>query len=110
MHVHDLDGTCLPCPLRGFYRVERECHQLGTGVVRYRYVYTFFHLIPIVDKLYAAIRIQIGVCVAWPATALCIVRRLYYIASPTAVTTTRTEVCYQIKLGVTKQSLNIQPL
>jgi pheromone a factor receptor len=38
-----------------------------------------------------AIRIQLAVAVAWPACGLCIVRRLYYIASPTAVTTTRTE-------------------
>jgi pheromone a factor receptor len=38
-----------------------------------------------------AIRIQIGLTVAWPACGLCIVRRLYYIATPTAVTTTRTE-------------------
>jgi len=38
-----------------------------------------------------ATRLQIAVRVAWPATTLCIVRRLYYIASPTAVTTTRAE-------------------
>jgi len=36
-------------------------------------------------------RIQIGVAVAWPACALCIIRRLYYIASPSAVTKTRAE-------------------
>ncbi|KAF9647221.1 pheromone receptor, partial [Thelephora ganbajun] len=36
-------------------------------------------------------RLQIAFLVAWPACALCIVRRLYYIASPTAVTTTRTQ-------------------
>lgn len=33
MHVHDLDSTCLPRSLRGFHRVEREYHQLGTSVV-----------------------------------------------------------------------------
>lgn len=38
-----------------------------------------------------AIRIQLALAVAWPACGLCIVRRLYYIASPTAVTTTRNE-------------------
>jgi pheromone a factor receptor len=38
-----------------------------------------------------ASRIQLAVAVAWPACNLCIVRRLYYIASPTAVTTTRAE-------------------
>jgi pheromone a factor receptor len=37
------------------------------------------------------IRIQIAVAVAWPACALCIVRRLYYIASPTTVTTTKAD-------------------
>jgi len=36
-----------------------------------------------------AIRIQIAVAVAWPACGLCIVRRLYYIASPTTVTTSQ---------------------
>jgi pheromone a factor receptor len=38
-----------------------------------------------------SIRIKIAVAVAWPACILCIVRRLYYIASPTAVTTTQSE-------------------
>lgn len=38
-----------------------------------------------------AIRIQIGAAVAWPACCLCIVRRLYKIASPTSVTTTPTD-------------------
>jgi len=38
-----------------------------------------------------AVRIQIGVAVAWPACALCIIRRLYYIATPTAVTITQVE-------------------
>jgi len=37
------------------------------------------------------IRIQLGAAVAWPACILCIVRRLYYIASPTTVTTTKTD-------------------
>jgi pheromone a factor receptor len=38
-----------------------------------------------------AVRIKVAVAVAWPACGLCIIRRLYYIASPTTVTTTRTE-------------------
>jgi len=38
-----------------------------------------------------SVRIQLGVAVALPACGLCIIRRLYYIASPTAVTTTQTE-------------------
>lgn len=38
-----------------------------------------------------AIRIQLGVAVAWPACALCIIRRLYYIASPTTVTTSQAD-------------------
>ena len=42
VHVHDLDGNLLPHPIRGLYRLERECHQLGAGVVRYRYVTRMF--------------------------------------------------------------------
>lgn len=38
-----------------------------------------------------AIRIQLGLTVAWPACVLCIIRRLYYIASPTTVTTSRND-------------------
>jgi pheromone a factor receptor len=38
-----------------------------------------------------SVRIIIGIAVAWPACGLCIIRRLYYIASPTAVTTTRAQ-------------------
>lgn len=39
-----------------------------------------------------AVRIQIGLTVAWPACVLCIIRRLYYIASPpTSVTTSRSD-------------------
>jgi pheromone a factor receptor len=38
-----------------------------------------------------AIRIQIALAVAWPACILCIIRRLHKIASPTAVSTTRTD-------------------
>ena len=48
--------------------------------------------IHISDELYPAVRIQLALAVAWPACGLCIVRRLYYIASPTTVTTTRTDV------------------
>jgi pheromone a factor receptor len=38
-----------------------------------------------------AIRIQIALAVAWPACILCIIRRLYHIASTTNVSTTRAE-------------------
>jgi pheromone a factor receptor len=38
-----------------------------------------------------SIRVQLAVDVAWPACGLCIIRRLYYIASPTAVTTSQAE-------------------
>lgn len=51
-----------------------------------------FNFLLISHQSYPDIRIQIAVAVAWPACALCIVRRLYYIASPTTVTTTKTEV------------------
>jgi pheromone a factor receptor len=37
------------------------------------------------------VRIQIAVCVAIPSCVLCIVRRLYFIASPTTVTTTKND-------------------
>ena len=36
VHVHDLDGPRLPRSLRGLHRMEREHHQLGTSLVRYR--------------------------------------------------------------------------
>jgi len=55
---------------------------------------TFIRSIPISDGLYSATRIQIAVGVAWPACNICIVRRLYSIASATAVTTTRAQVGY----------------
>jgi len=38
-----------------------------------------------------SVRLQIANTIAWPACGLCIVRRLYYIATPTAVTTTQSE-------------------
>lgn len=38
-----------------------------------------------------ASRIIIGIRVAWPACGLCIIRRLYYIATPSAVTSTQAE-------------------
>ena len=62
----------------------------------------FTLLFLISDKLYSAVRVKVAVAVAWPACGLCIIRRLYYIASPTAVTTTRTEVRCRIGSGVAK--------
>jgi hypothetical protein len=50
LYVHDLDGTCLPRPIRGLYRMERECHQLGTSVVRFLYVYMTLRSVPISDQ------------------------------------------------------------
>jgi hypothetical protein len=38
VHVHDLDRNRLSRSLRGLNLVERECNQLGAGVVRYLYV------------------------------------------------------------------------
>lgn len=92
MHVHGLDSTRLPRSLRGLHRVERECHQLGTGVVRHWYVQTYISSIFTPHEPYSAIRIQIALALAWPACILCIIRRLYHIASPTTVSTTRTDV------------------
>jgi len=60
------------------------------------------------NQPYPAIRVQVAVMVAWPACTLCIVRRLYYIASPTAVTTTQTEVRCCTIFGVAKGQLNGQ--
>lgn len=110
VHVHDLDGARLPRSFRGLHCVERECHQLGASVVRYLYVYThpFARFLSPTNQLYPAVRVQIAVMVAWPACALCIVRRLYYIASPSAVTTTRAEVRCRIIFGVAKDLLNGQ--
>ena len=50
LRVHDLDGTCLPRSIRGLYRMERKCHQLGTTVVRFLYVYTPPRSVLISDK------------------------------------------------------------
>ena len=69
----------------------------------------FGRFLSLTNQLYPAIRVQIAVMVAWPACALCIVRRLYYIASPAAVTTTRAEVRCRIIFGVAKYLLNGQP-
>jgi len=109
-HVHDLDRTWLSRLLRGLHCMEREYHKLGTSLVRYRYVRTFLHSILISDGPYPATRIQLAVAVAWPACGLCIVRRLYSIASATAVTTNRAQVSYWIRLGVTKGYLDIKRL
>ena len=111
MHVHDLDGARLPRSFRGLHCMERECHQLGASVVRYLYVYahSLVRFLSLTNQLYPAIRVQIAVMVAWPACALCIVRRLYYIASPTAVTTTQSEVRCRIALGLRKISSTVNP-
>jgi hypothetical protein len=50
VHVHDLDGACLPRPIRGLYCMEREYHQLGTSVVRFLYAYTPLRLVHIFDQ------------------------------------------------------------
>ena len=38
-HVHDLDRTWLSHLLRELHYMERECHQLGTSLVRYQYAH-----------------------------------------------------------------------
>ena len=38
-HVHDLDRTWLSPLLRELHYMERECHQLGTSLVRYQYAH-----------------------------------------------------------------------
>jgi len=80
--------------------------QHGAISVRLTFTRCFAQLFLIPDKLYSAVRIKIGVNVAWPACGLCIIRRLYYIASPTAVTTTRAEVRCRIASGVEKDHSN----
>lgn len=59
------------------------------------------------DELYPAIRIQLAVAVALPACGLCIIRRLYYIASPTTVTSTRTDVRGRTISHLSNQSLSL---
>jgi len=108
MHVHDLDGTRLPRLLRECRCMGRERHQLGTSVVRYLYVRTILHSIPISDEPYPATRIQIGFTVALPACGLCIIRRLYFIATTTTVTNTRADVSLRIRLGVAKSYSRIK--
>jgi pheromone a factor receptor len=77
-------------------------------ICTFTHCFTDFFLIS--DKFYSAVRIQLGVAVAWPACGLCIIRRLYHIASPTAVTTTRAEVRCRIRLGVAKDYSNIETI
>lgn len=110
MHVHDLDSTRLPRLLRECRCMGRECHQLGTGVVRYLYVRTVLHSILISDEPYPATRIQIGFTVALPACGLCIIRRLYFIATTTTVTSTRTDVSRRNGLGVAKNYSKIKTM
>ena len=45
--------------------------------------------------------------VAWPACGLCIIRRLYYIASPTTVTTSQADVRFRFTLGFTTPLLSL---
>jgi pheromone a factor receptor len=58
-----------------------------------------FHSILITHELCSVVRIQIALAVAWPACILCIIRRLYHIACPSTVSTTRTDVRCRIVLG-----------
>ena len=44
--------------------------------------YPFTRFLP--HRIFSAVRIQIGVAVAWPASALCITRSLYNITATTA--------------------------
>jgi hypothetical protein len=108
MHVHDLDGSWLLHSVRELYPMERECHQLGTGVVRYQYVRTSPHSILVSDEPYPATRIQVGLNVAWSACALCIMRRLYFIATTTTVTTTQNDVSCRIGLSIAKHRSNTE--
>ena len=70
--------------------------------------HTSLRSVLISNQPYPAVRVQIAVMVAWPACALCIFRRLYYIASPTAVTISQTEVRWWTIFGVAKGQLNGQ--
>ena len=101
MHVYDLDVNCLPHFLCQHYCVERKCHQLGTSVVRYRYVRTVPHSI-LISEPYPVTRLQVGFSVGVPACGLCIIRRLYFIATTTTVTNTRADVSCRIRFGVAK--------
>ena len=61
--------------------------------------YAFPHYSPLMGFMCSAIRIQIAVTVAWPACIFCIIRRLYHIASPSTVSTTRADVRCRFLLG-----------
>ena len=54
--------------------------------------YTNVHSGLVSDEPYPAVRLQIGISVALPACGLCIMRRLYFIANTTTVTTTQADV------------------
>ena len=57
------------------------------------------------SQTFPVIRIQIGVTVAWAACGLCIIRRLYHIASPTTVITSQAVVRCRIILCFTHRCL-----
>ena len=70
--------------------------------------FAVLHSILISDEPYPATRIQIGFTVALPACGLCIIRRLYFIATTTTVTSTRTDVSRRNGLGVAKNYSKIK--
>jgi len=75
------------------------CSSIPYPIVRYR-------SLSLRNLLSSAVRIQIGVAVAWPASVLLITRRLYHVISATVGTTrSRSEVRCQIKFGVAKGCL-----
>jgi len=72
------------------------CSPIPSPIVRYQ-------SLSLGNLLSSAVRIQVGVAVAWPACILLTTRRLYHIVSATVGTTrSRSEVCYRIKFGVAK--------
>lgn len=52
--------------------------------------------IAISQEFYSAVRIQIGIAIAWPACALCIIHRLHNVTSSTSapLSTSRNDVRY----------------
>lgn len=50
MSLHDLDRSSLPQPVYQLHNMERECDQLGPGVVRYLYV-LFLSMLDVIAKI-----------------------------------------------------------
>ena len=78
MRVYALDRFWMSHPLHQLHSLDRQCDQLGTCMVRYRYISTF-RVLFVVTNIDTASHYIVGGSIGIPASSLCIIRRLYYI-------------------------------